>query len=110
MGQINPAAEVPFDILTREGFEAENYIDIFDGGPTLHATTRAVRTVAQSRLAKVAAGQGGTTALLIATTRLDDFRVTVVDVDLAGDTVNLPSAAMVALGLRPGETVRIAPL
>lgn len=110
MGQINPAAEVPFDILTREGFEAENYIDIFDGGPTLHATTRAVRTVAQSRLAKVAAGQGGTTALLIATTRLDDFRVTVVDADLAGDTVNLPSAAMVALGLRPGETVRIAPL
>jgi arginine N-succinyltransferase len=110
MGQINPASEVPFDILTREGFEAENYIDIFDGGPTLHATTRAIRTVAQSRLAKVAVGQGGNSSWLVATTRREDFRATVVDADLHGDTLALPADALLALGLAQGDTVRIAPL
>lgn len=37
MGQVHPRAQITFDILMREGFETDNYIDIFDGGPTLHA-------------------------------------------------------------------------
>ncbi|WP_374356083.1 arginine N-succinyltransferase [Chitinimonas sp.] len=110
MGQINPSAEVSYDILTREGFEAENYIDIFDGGPTLHAATRNVRTVAQSRLARVDSGHGGGTPCLVATTRLDDFRVTVVDAEHTGAGLTLPADAMSALGLKPGDTVRFAPL
>jgi arginine N-succinyltransferase len=110
MGQINAVSEVPFDVLTREGFEAENYIDIFDGGPTLHATTRAIRTVAQSRLAKVVEGQGGNAAFLVASTRLDDFRATVADAEHSGSTICLSAAAMAALGVKAGETVRIAPL
>lgn len=39
MGQVHPRAQVSFDILMREGFETDHYIDIFDGGPTLHART-----------------------------------------------------------------------
>ncbi|MDT9086501.1 arginine N-succinyltransferase, partial [Escherichia coli] len=39
MGQVHPRAQITFDILMREGFETDHYIDIFDGGPTLHART-----------------------------------------------------------------------
>ena len=53
MGQVHPRAQITFDILMREGFETEHYIDIFDGGPTLHARTSGIRSIAQSRVAPV---------------------------------------------------------
>jgi arginine N-succinyltransferase len=37
MGQIHPNGQLAFDLLTEEGFEADEYIDIFDGGPILQA-------------------------------------------------------------------------
>lgn len=53
MGQVHPRAQITFDILMREGFETDNYIDIFDGGPTLHARTSGIRSIAQSQVVPV---------------------------------------------------------
>ena len=51
IGQLNPVAEVPFDILMAEGFESETYVDVFDGGPIVDAQVSTLRTVSQSRAA-----------------------------------------------------------
>ena len=53
----------------------ENYIDIFDGGPTMTARTDHVRTIRDARDAQVVAidDDGGEPAL-VATGRLRDFR------------------------------------
>lgn len=110
MGQVGDDARLPYDILTREGFETENYIDIFDGGPTLYASTRAIRTVSQSQLATATAGRAGPHAYLIATTRLHDFRATVAEAEHRDGHIVLSAEIMAALALAPGETVRIAPL
>lgn len=110
MGQINVDSEVPFDVLAREGFETENYIDIFDGGPTVHARTKAIRSVAESRNASVVIGKPEGSQWLIATTRLNDFRATVAVAAVTGPTVTLAQDVIDALGLAEGDTVRIAPL
>ena len=39
IGRIHPDGQEAFDILEREGFETNSYIDLFDGGPTLYART-----------------------------------------------------------------------
>jgi hypothetical protein len=44
MGQIHPSGQLAFDLLTEEGFEADEYIDIFDGGPILQAHKNALRS------------------------------------------------------------------
>jgi arginine N-succinyltransferase len=45
IGQLHPDGELPFEILLAEGFDAESYIDIFDGGPTAEARLQALRSV-----------------------------------------------------------------
>ncbi|MBV8466074.1 MAG: arginine N-succinyltransferase [Burkholderiales bacterium] len=110
MGEVGPDSAVPFDVLTREGFETENYIDIFDGGPTLHAATRGIRTIAQSCLAKVMEGSVGGAAWLVSTTRLDDFRATVAEADVTDHGIALAPAVREALGLAVGDVVRVSPL
>jgi arginine N-succinyltransferase len=57
MGQVHPRAQITFDILMREGFETDHYIDIFDGGPTLHARVSGIRSIAQSRVVPVKIGE-----------------------------------------------------
>jgi len=110
MGQVGPASTVPYDVLTREGFETENYIDIFDGGPTLHAATRGIRTIAQSRLVKIVDGTEGGPAWIMASTELDDYRATVVDAEVTDRGIGLTAAVRDAMGLAIGDVVRIAPL
>jgi len=57
LGQIHPGGQMAFDLLAQEGFEADEYIDIFDGGPILQAHKNALRSFCASRRLRVAATQ-----------------------------------------------------
>ena len=54
MGQIHPSGELAFNLLTAEGFEADDYIDIFDGGPILQAHKNSLRTFSGALQRRVA--------------------------------------------------------
>jgi arginine N-succinyltransferase len=45
LGQLHPDGELPFDILEQEGFDADSYVDMFDGGPTAEGRLQTLRTV-----------------------------------------------------------------
>ncbi|ARU89226.1 arginine/ornithine succinyltransferase subunit alpha [Pseudomonas sp. M30-35] len=111
MGQVHPRAQITFDILMREGFETDHYIDIFDGGPTLHARTSGIRTIAQSRMVPVLLGehvQGGGRMYLVSNGQLQDFRAIVVELDwVPGRPVTLDMQTAEALGVGEGVSVRL---
>ena len=62
-------------MLLAEGFRDEGYVDIFDGGPTLVASTDAIRTVAGSREGAYLGSKSGGERALIATGFGSDFRL-----------------------------------
>ncbi|HBO9336661.1 TPA: arginine/ornithine succinyltransferase subunit alpha [Pseudomonas aeruginosa] len=110
MGQVHPRAQITFDILMREGFETDNYIDIFDGGPTLHARTSGIRSIAQSRVVPVKIGEAPKSGrpYLVTNGQLQDFRAVVLDLDWApGKPVALSVEAAEALGVGEGASVRL---
>ena len=111
MGQVHPRAQITFDILMREGFETEHYIDIFDGGPTLHARVSGIRSIAHSQVASVALGerpQSTGRAYLVCNDLLQDFRAVLLTLDWApGQPVLLDRATAAALGVDEGGQVRL---
>ena len=110
MGQVHPRAQISFDILMREGFETDHYIDIFDGGPTLHARTSGIRSIAQSRVVPVRIGEpsAGGRQYLVSNGQLQDFRAIVAELDwVPGKPVTLSFAAAEALGVGEGVSVRL---
>lgn len=112
-GQVHPRAEAAFDILLREGFESEHYVDIFDGGPTVHARTAGLRTVAQSRLAQVRLGAPALAGRpwLLANGQLQDFRALIAELDWEpGQPLTLTPALAEALGVGEGASVRVVAL
>lgn len=94
-------------MLEEEGFAFENYIDIFDGGPTMTARTDAVKTIAGTTTATVAhsAPAHGVKAL-VARGRLADFRCAMGRVEAGNDgRLAIDPALREVLKVQPGDTV-----
>lgn len=81
MGQVHAEGELPFRILSEEGFEPDEYIDIFDGGPILRAHKNALRSFSQSMIRTAVTGEDGAVrgTYLIATNREENFRAVVAE-------------------------------
>ncbi|MBC7455362.1 MAG: arginine N-succinyltransferase [Massilia sp.] len=119
MGQIHPDGELAFTLLTQEGFEADDYIDIFDGGPILQAHKNTLRsfTGALPRrvvLAEPGAGSGDApvaqvtqvTYALAAGSEQHFRAITASCPPLEnGELVPLSQAAQDALMVAPGDAI-----
>ncbi len=114
IGQLHPVAELPFSILLEEGFEADTYIDIFDGGPTVEARISTLRSVAANRRLRVtldAPAIGTPAPYLIANTATSDFRATIGNVVVTADEIlSLSPALADHLEVASGDDVRVTPL
>lgn len=112
MGQVHAEGEVPFRILSEEGFQPDEFIDIFDGGPILQAHKNALCSFSASMLRKVTgtaakADQGQQVRYLISTARAENFRAMIVDcgaLELSGG-VALPPYALRGLDVVAGDSV-----
>jgi arginine N-succinyltransferase len=98
-------------MLEEEGFAWENYIDIFDGGPTMTARTdqiRSVREAAQDAVAALDPSLGEHQAgekRLVAVGRLAEFRCAFGWIAPHGDGIALDPACAALLGVEPGMAV-----
>lgn len=116
IGQLHPVAELPFSILLDEGFEADTYVDIFDGGPTVEARISTLRSVQENRrlhvnrapLIEGASGGSGVPQhpYIIATTSTEGFRATIADAAVDGGEIVLTAELANALEVGHGDPVR----
>jgi arginine N-succinyltransferase len=114
MGQVHAEGELPFGLLSAEGFEADKYVDIFDGGPILQAHKNALRSFSYLMARRVATGPAGSAAeyCLVAAAREQGFRAIVArcaSPELS-DSVTLPAEAMRALDVAVGDAVHCVKL
>jgi arginine N-succinyltransferase len=100
IGLPHPSGRAAMRMLENEGFAFENYIDIFDGGPTMTAKTDRVRTIREAKSTMVAAiDNDGGEAALIATGRLADFRCAYGRLRPCGDGVAIDRTCATALAV-----------
>jgi arginine N-succinyltransferase len=106
IGLPHPSGRAAMRMLENEGFAYENYIDIFDGGPTLTARTDSVASIARATELPVTGtrlDKGG--QALLASGRLADFRCCYGDREIGADSVTVDAQAAELLHLTPGERV-----
>ncbi|QSI75673.1 MULTISPECIES: arginine N-succinyltransferase [Niveibacterium] len=114
IGQIHPFSRLPCEILLREGFETERYVDIFDAGAVVQARTEEIRTVATHARATVVGHPPGAdgTRYLVANLDLPGFRAILTDAafDSERGEVWLAEADLKSLNVTAGGSVVLAPL
>jgi len=113
IGRVHPDARDAFDILEREGFETNSYVDLFDGGPTLSARTSNIRSIAQSQVGVAQSGLAidARGSYLVSNDSLEDYRAIVADLDYRpGQPVTLNAQMCAALKVTQGSPIRLIAL
>ncbi|MFM2098882.1 MAG: hypothetical protein RLZZ366_421 [Pseudomonadota bacterium] len=106
IGQPHPSGRAAMRMLENEGFEFENYIDIFDGGPTMTARTDQIKTVQNAVESEITAiKDGGVTKMLAARGHLADFTAAYVQADRTDGGISIDSGGAKALGVKIGDTI-----
>ena len=113
MGQVHPGSKLPFDILLNEGFEADNYIEIFDGGPVVRARRENLKTIQHSHVRPTRRGRqlAGEVWYLVSNTALHRFRAMLLQLPSElPDIVALAPQVADALELDDDDEIRLVPL
>lgn len=111
MGQPHYSGRPAMRMLENENFSFQNYIDIFDGGPTMLAKTDQIRTVQDARTAKIVditeAGEHEGSHI-VAIGRLAEFRACLGKVGVVEGGITLDAAAAALLGAERGDDITYA--
>lgn len=113
IGRIHPDGQEAFDILEREGFETNSYIDLFDGGPTLYARVANIRSIARSDTgtARPVDTLDARGSYLVSNASLKDYRAIVAELDYtAGQPVGLSAEMCATLNVSDGSPIRLIAL
>ncbi|MCA3001146.1 MAG: arginine N-succinyltransferase [Rhodocyclaceae bacterium] len=127
IGQLHPDGELPFSILMDEGFEADTYVDIFDGGPTVEARVETLRSVRLQRRMTVSTSlpnlaetieSGRAVMSIVANTKSEGFRATIAPVVIGtgsgvgngSDHIGVSREVAVLIDVDDGDAVRVVPL
>ena len=95
-------------MLEWEGFEFERVVDIFDGGPIMQASRNMIRTTRESRVMEVDVGAATGSTGIAARTELKDYRASLIDGAIMGETRFVTSAeTLEKLKLKRGDKARI---
>ncbi len=100
------------NLLTHEGFRADGYIDIFDGGPSVHAVIDELRCVKDSKASRIEsiADSDQADISMIASGSAANFRACMGVVTAHEEGCSLTSQSAKLLGATTGDTIRHAPL
>lgn len=106
VGIPHPSGRAAMRMLENEGFAFENYIDIFDGGPTMTARTDQVNSIRNAHSDTITAIADGDIRALGAAGTCADFRCTFAMIGQAEGGVTLNAEAADTLGVGPGDAIQ----
>lgn len=112
IGRCHSEGVGAYKLLQWEGFEFDRTVDIFDGGPLVAGQKRHLRTIRESRVVTLQAGETSTDEDarkgLVSSDRLPDFRAAQADIICRDDeTAIVEKDVIERLRLEPGDKARI---
>ena len=111
IGVPHPSGRAAMRMLENEGFAWENYIDIFDGGPTMTARTDQIRSIREAKdvtiteISNSVDEQMSDQKKLLTLGRLHTFKAAYGWIDDRGDDVIIDADCAQALNISVGDQV-----
>lgn len=110
INQVHPHTVPAVRLLEAEGFSRRGYVDIFDGGPTVEANIKNIKTINKSKRCKVIIGDvQSTDNYIICNSDVANFRATQAPLSLraTAEQVVISQEVADALLVKEGDWVRL---
>lgn len=113
IGKPHQSTVPAMNILLKEGFRYNNYVDIFDAGPTIEAPLADIKTIDQSQIMviKSISDEVSSNEYLLANTQLN-FRATInyAVLNQQDNTCIISKATATLLEVKCGDSLRVSPM
>lgn len=113
IGKPHPSALPAMNILLKEGFRFNQYVDIFDAGPTIEAPLTEIKTIAHSLVMEIRniCDEVSSQEFLLANNQID-FRATISSalLNIEHNTCTISKQTADLLKVQCGDKIRIGPL
>ncbi len=107
------AASLPaLKMLEKEGFRYTNYVDIFDGGPTVETYTADIHTIKNTETLKISGFremEDSRNKMLVSTPHLRRFKCCLADVHIENGQVEISQKLADIMQVKIGDELKIAP-
>lgn len=115
IGRVHKNTEPARNMLESEGFRFENYVDIFDAGPTITAPLTKIRAIRDSRQLAVSItsnqdDNAENQMYLVSNLSATDFRCCLAPANLQQGKFQLSEDAASCLNIKPDAQVRVVEL
>lgn len=115
IGCVHANTEPARRMLENEGFRFENYVDIFDAGPTITAPLEKIRAIRESRYAKArpvdtVEVDEQIPLFLLSNTHSDNFRCCIAPIRERQGIAEISTDIAQVLQIRPNDTIRLVEL
>ncbi len=107
IGQVHPDASLQFDLLVNEGFEADQFVEIFDAGPIVTARRNTLYSWQEKKIQHVrkSENQLPDQKYLILNDQLRGFRAIITSTHSADGQIHLNEQMCTALDIDEGDQV-----
>ncbi len=113
IGKVHESTRPALNMLEKEGFSFQGYVDIFDAGPTVEAQLQYIRAVRYSRVATVTVKKSKPIGKwhVISNRKFKDFRCCLTKLSLSTKGgITIDSALAKQLKVETGDSVRVVAL
>lgn len=111
IGVPHPSGRAAMRMLEEEGFAWENYVDIFDGGPTMTARTDQIRSIREAKdstvveISDMLGDHIGGEKMLVSAGRMQDFKTAYGWIDVRDGGIAIDPQSAEALDVSAGDLV-----
>lgn len=113
IGKVHKSSGPALNMLEKEGFSFQGYVDIFDAGPAVEAMLKDVRAIRESRLFTVKIGEMKkcSETYVVSNTKFENFRCTLADtIDVKSNTIIIDKISAESLMVTEGDNLRAVAL
>lgn len=112
IGKPLKASEAAMKLLMREGFSWEDYVDVFDAGPTLQADRANIRAIQRSvklKVCEIIESVSDGDSYMICNARMPEFHICLDRLEVAPEGVIISRATARKLNVEIGDAIRFTP-
>ncbi len=110
VGKPHTISAKAMHMLEKEGFRFDGYVDVFDGGPTVHCRREQIKSVREAKnyTAKISDNlDDKAQRYIISNKNIKNYRIIMNTASVSGKTAKITTESANILGVKDGDTINL---
>lgn len=110
IGKPHAVSAKAIHMLEKEGFRYDGYVDVFDGGPTVHCRREHINSIRNAQVYTVAINDAITDThqrYVMSNRNIEKYRIVTQPANLLDNTAEISTESAAVLGVSAGDTINL---